>query len=142
MAGPEQGTAPNQYHLHGSGITVSYFPGGEGPPVEGRGPLRFTYQDAVRSLTFGDDVRTVTVPDVGDIVSVTIVPEIDIGSTTFSLILPLVVLPADLVGPIAIETKAITTVHRVFVRAIGHPQRASYTLTALRGTASAGILPL
>jgi len=44
----------------------------------------------------------------------------------------LVVLPADSTGPIPIETKGITTVHRIFVAAIGHPQRATYTVTNLR----------
>ena len=71
----------------------------------------------------------------------TIVQTIDIGSTSFSLVVPLVLLPADSTA-IPIETKGITTVHRIFVAAIGHPQRATYTVTNLRGTASAGILPL
>ena len=141
MGQPQQETRPNQYHLHGSGISVSYYPNGTGPPTQ-QGPIRFTYQDAVRALVFRDDVRVVDVPDVGSIVSVTIVPTIDIGSTAFSLVVPLVVLPADSTDPIQIETKGITTVHRIFVAAIGHPQRATYTVTNLRGTASAGILPL
>src|SRR5664279_1721694 len=38
--------APNQYHLHGSGISVSYIPDGMGPQIVGEGPVRFTYQDA------------------------------------------------------------------------------------------------
>jgi hypothetical protein len=27
---------PNQYHVHGGGISASYYPEGFGPPVEGR----------------------------------------------------------------------------------------------------------
>jgi hypothetical protein len=57
-------------------ISVSYYPNGTGPPTQ-QGPIRFTYQDAVRALTFRDDVRVVDVPDVGSIVSVTIVQTID-----------------------------------------------------------------
>lgn len=138
-----EATTPNQYHLHDHGISVSYFPEGAGPIVEGRGPLRFTYQDSFRSLAFyGDEVRTVDVPDLGTIVSVTIVQTVDTGSTSASLLVPIVVLPAPPSSPISIQTDLITTIHRFFVTAIGHPQREVYSVTALTGVASAGILPL
>ena len=31
--------APNQYHLTGDGISVSYYPDGQGPIIDGQGPL-------------------------------------------------------------------------------------------------------
>jgi hypothetical protein len=80
--------------------------------------------DVPRRRAGGGRART----DVGSIVSVTIVQTVDIGSTSFSLVDPLVMLPADSTGPIPIETKGITTVHRIFVGAIGHAQRATYTV--------------
>jgi hypothetical protein len=142
MSTPSQeAITPNQYYLHGGEISVSYYPGGSGPIIKGRGRLRFTYHDSFRALSFyGDEVRTVDVPDLGTVVSVTIVQTVDTGSTSASLLVPNVVLPSTL--PVPINTKLITTRHLIFVAALGHPQRAVYSVTALTGVASAGILPL
>ncbi len=64
---------PNQYHVYGGGVSVSYYPDGFGPVVEDRGRLIFVYQDAHRSQSFyGDQVRTVKVDDLGMVVSVTL----------------------------------------------------------------------
>jgi hypothetical protein len=135
-------TSPNQYHLHGGGISVAYYPDGFGPILEGRGPLHLVYQDAFRSLAFyGDEVRTVEVPDLGSVVSVTIVETVDTGYTSFSLLVPDVDLPTDQ-SSVYIRTEGITTVHRIFVALIGHPQSETYTVTSLNGTAAAGLLPL
>lgn len=143
MTTVQDATTPNQYHLHGGGISVSYYPEGSGPPVQGRGRLRVTYQDHSRSLAFyDDDVRTVEVADLGTIVSVTLVHTLDTGSTTASLVVPTVVLPAPASSPVAIHTDLITTLHRFFVTAIGHPQREVYSVTALTGTASSDPLPV
>jgi hypothetical protein len=134
---------PNQYHLHGPGVNVSYYPNGFGPLLQGRGPLRFAYHDATQALSFhGDEVRTVEVPDIGTVVSVTIVQTIDTGDTTFSVVIPPVVLPQHPLSVAHIETIGVTTIHRIFVAAIGHPQRATYTTTPLRGIANADPLPL
>lgn len=133
---------PNQYHLHGGGISVSYYPAGFGPAIEGRGLLRLVYQDAHQSLSFYDnEVRTVEVVDLGTVVSVTLVMTVDIGSTTFSLLVPNVHLPEQQ-SSVFIYTEGITTLHRVFVALIGHPQSETYTVTALSGTAAVGPLPL
>ena len=135
-------TSPNQYHLHGGSISVAYYPDGFGPPIAGRGPLHLVYQDAFRSLAFyGGEVRTVTVPDLATVVSVTIVETVDTGSTSFSLLVPDVELPTDQ-SSVFINTEGITTVHRIFVGLIGHPQSETYTVTPLTGTAAVGPLPL
>jgi hypothetical protein len=132
---------PNQYHLHGGGISVSYFPEGFGPVTRGGG--RLFYQDAQRSLSFtGEQIRTADVADLGTVVSVTIVPTVDVGDTTFSLVLPQVSLPPQLGASAHIETFGVTTIHRAFVRLIGQAQHEVYTVTPLRGTASRGILPV
>lgn len=139
----QEPVTPNQYHLHGHGISVSYFPEGVGPILKDRGSLRFTYQDSFRALSFyGDEVRTVNVPDLGTIVSVTIVQTVDTGSTSASLLVPIVVLPAQSSSAVPIHTDLITTIHRFFVTAIGHPQREVYSVTALTGVAALGPLPL
>ena len=133
--------SPNQYHLEGGGITVSFFPLGFGPVTPG-GVGRFTYQDAHRSLNFtGDAIRKVEVPDVGTIVSVTIVPTIDVGDTTFSLLVPQVMLPQHTGASAFIKSEGITTVHKILAGAIGIAQRETYTVTQLTGTAVLGILP-
>jgi hypothetical protein len=131
---------PNQYHLHGGGIQVSYFPDGSGPITQ-RGPLVLTYQDEHRSLSFyRDDVRTVDVADLGTIVSVTLVMTVDVGSTTFSLLVPDVQLSGS-EESVAIQTEGITTIHRAFVAIVGHPQAESYRVRRLTGIASIGVLP-
>ena len=134
-------TTPNQYHLHGGGIAVSYFPEGFGPLPPGP-RARLIYQDALRSLSFaGGDVRTVEVPDLGTTVSVTLVGTVDLGSTTFSLVVPHVLVPLP-GGAVPVQTEGITTVHRTFLAGPGQAQRETYTVTPLAGTASRGILPL
>ncbi len=135
-------SVPNQYHVNGWGISVSYYPDGFGPPVEDRGSLLLIYQDAHRSQSyFSDDVRTVKVDDLGMLVSVTLVESVDTGSTTFSLLVPDVQLPEQQTS-VFIHTEGITTEHRVFVALLGHPQSETYTVTALDGTAAVGPLPL
>ena len=133
---------PNQYHVQGGGISVSYYPDGFGPPVEDSGRLLLVYQDAHRSQSFlSDQVRTVKVDDLGMVVSVTLVESVDTGGTTFSRLVPDVQLPEQQTS-VAIQTEGITTVHRVFVALIGHPQSETYTVTALNGTAAVGPLPV
>lgn len=135
-------TSPNQYHLHGRGISVAYYPDGFGPVIVDRGRLRLVYQDAHQSLSFyDDDIRTVEVADLGTVVSVTLVMTIDTGSTSFSLLVPDIDLPADQ-SSVFMHTYGITTVHRIFVALIGHPQSETYTVTPLNGTAAVGPLPL
>jgi hypothetical protein len=135
-------TSPNQYHVRGGGISVAYYPDGFGPIRAGLGPLHLVYQDAFRSLAFyGDQVRIVKVGDLGTVVSVTIVQTVDTGYTSFSLLVPDVDLPTDQ-SSVSINTEGITTVHRIFVALIGHPQSETYTVTSLNGTASVGPLPL
>jgi hypothetical protein len=135
-------TSPNQHHVRGGGISVAYYPDGFGPVPEGPGPLHLVYQDAFRALAFyGDQVRTIEVPDLGTVVSVTIVETVDTGYTSFSLLVPDVDLPTDQ-SSVSINTEGITTVHRIFTALIGHPQSETYTVTSLDGTAAVGPLPL
>lgn len=134
--------APNQYHLAGHHLTVSYFPDGRGP-IGPAGAIHLVYQhagDAPQSFT-ADQVRAVPVDDVGTLVSVTIEATVDLGSTTFTLLLPAVTLPNTLGASVHIDTKGITTSHRTFLAPpFGPSQRETYTVTSLRGTASSGIL--
>jgi hypothetical protein len=132
---------PNQYHLSGDGITVSYYPEGIGPVVEGQGAICFVYQDAnlLRSFT-RDEVREIESPDTGRIVSVTLRESIDAGSVTFSLLVPAVRLTAGAGAPV--RTLAVTTVHRTFLIGPGPGQQETYSVAELNGDARDGILPM
>jgi hypothetical protein len=129
---------PDQYELHGGGISVTYH------PVFVGGVPALTYQDPHRTLHFrGDQIRRVDVPDIGTVVSVTLVMTVDTGSTTFSVVLPPVSLPNHTGASTPISTEGITTVHRRSpVPAFNVGQRDVYTFTPLHGTASIVIIPL
>jgi hypothetical protein len=123
---------PNLFTLAGGGLHVSYATSGiDGKP-------RLTYQSPQQALSFsGDEIRTAEVQDLGlMVVSVTIVPSVDAGTTTFSLLVPRMNLPAQF-ATAPIRTDGITTHHAFsIVQAFNQGQRDFYTVTALHGTAS------
>lgn len=131
MAGPTAAfTTPNLYQVHGGGIHVTYSTTGiDGKP-------HFTYQDAQGSHNFSGDQINVAKTPIGDLVTVTIRLTVDSGSTTFSLLVPVV----NLTGPgqaAPIRTEGITTVHRFsIVPAFNHGQIELYHVTTLIGTAN------
>jgi hypothetical protein len=131
-------TSPDHYQLSGSGISITYLPVGAG------GLAHLTYQDALRTLNFtGDQIRTVEVPDIGSIVSVTLMMTVDSGSTTFSVLIPKTTLQSAVGSSAHIRTEGITTVHRFsLLPAANLGQDELYTVTPLHGTASDVIIPL
>ncbi len=127
---PAQASAPDLFVLSGGDLHVSYSTSG----IDGRPHL--TYQDAHRTLSFtGDQIRAVEVPDLGTVVSVTLVLTADSGSTTFSLLVPRVRLPGG--QPVPVSTEGITAVHRFsLIPALNQGQTDAYRVTRLAGTAS------
>jgi hypothetical protein len=122
--------AANMFSLSGGGLHVSYSTSGiDGKP-------HFSYQDPVRSLSFtGDETRKVEC-DLGTVVSVTVVRTIDSGSTSFSLLVPRVNLPAPF-SNVAIRTDGVTTHHAFsIIPTLNQGQRDFYQVTPLHGTAS------
>ena len=71
------------------------------------------------------------------VVSVTIVESVDTGSPIY--VIPDVQFPAT--SSVYIRTEGVTTIHRIFVALIGHPQSETYTVTALEGTAALASCP-
>ncbi|MGA7051911.1 MAG: hypothetical protein WBZ37_11660 [Mycobacterium sp.] len=142
-AAPEnisQAGTPNQYHLHGHGIQVSYYPDGAGP-LTVDGPIVLAYQDANHTATFRrSQVQVVAVEGLGTCVTVTLQILVDFGTRTATLLVPSVVLGTQTSAPV--HTELIRTSHTSTLTGIGHPQRDSYTVTSLTGQASLGILPL
>jgi len=128
---------PNLYQLAGHGIYVSYRTAGFRAPF-------VTYQDTHRSLTFsGDQVRLVEVPDIGTVVSVTLMLTVDSGSTTFSFLVPRVRLPNHIGASAPLHTESVTTVHRFSLAPqFDMGQLDTYTVVPLQGTASLAIVPL
>jgi hypothetical protein len=103
------------------------------------GPNLHYHQGPVVQDFTGKEIRVAEVPDVGTLVSVTIHVLIDSGSTTFTLLLPRVNLPAPPALPAAVPvtTDGVTTLHRFStVLALQHGQQEFYTVTQLQGTAS------
>ncbi len=122
--------AADLYQVHGHGLQVTYSTSG----IDAKPHLG--YHDATLSLSFtGDQIRTQDTED-GTLVTVTIRPTIDSGSTTFTLLVPTVNLDMDTSAPI--HTIGITTQHRFsIIPALRHGQTELYRVTRLTGTASA-----
>jgi hypothetical protein len=103
------------------------------------GPNLHYHQGALVQNFTGRDIRVVEVPDLGTSVSVTIHMMVDSGSTTFTMLLPRVNLPAPPALPAAVPvtTDGVTTLHRFStVLALEHGQQETYTVTPLQGTAA------
>jgi len=113
-----------------TGLQVSYSVAGP--------QLHYPQGSVIQDFT-GKDIRVAEVPDLGTLVSVTTHMTIDSGSTTFTLLLPIVNLPAPPALPAAVPvtTDGLTTLHRFStVLALQHGQQEFYTVTPLQGTAS------
>ena len=130
-ASPLASQQANNFSLSGSYIHVDY------SATSINGQPRLTYQDPVRNLSFaGSDIRRVDVPDIGSIVSVTLNITVDVGSTTFSVFIPNVIVPAGPGGANPVTTEGVTTIHRTpFVPQLPG-QREVYSVAQLTGVAS------
>jgi hypothetical protein len=138
QADRQQIISPNFYKLCGGGICLTYY------PSITPGLPQFIYQDSHgrRQFTY-DQIRSVEVPDVGTIVSITLLLTVDNGSTTFSVLLPQVNLQSKPDASATIKTEGITTMHKFsLVPTFDKGQRELYTVTPLSGRAASVIVPL
>ena len=145
---PAAPVQPNHFelsgaYLYGSGsIHVSYTThSGPATPEFPKGPPRFSYQDASQLRAFSGREIQIVDTEAAQIVSVVLHLTVDSGSTTFSLLVPRVNLPAG--QPTHISTDGITAIHR-FAIAPGllQGQLDHYSVTRLTGTASNIKVPL
>jgi hypothetical protein len=130
-------------YLYGGGsIHVSYTThSGPATPEFPQGPPRFNYQDASESRAFSGKEIQIVDTEAAQIVSVVLRLTTDSGSTTFSLLVPRVNLPAG--QPTHISTDGITAIHRFAVApGLLHGQLDRFSITRLTGTASNIIVPL
>ena len=109
-------------HLH-----VSYSTGALGSKAG------LTYQDAHQTKQFNDQEMRRVSTDLGDEVTVTLHLTVDVGSTTFTLIVPKDAL--ELNQHVHVETIGITALHRFPLVPIKHGQLDSYSVVKLHGTA-------
>jgi hypothetical protein len=131
---------PNVYQLTGGGVHITYFPTGEGP-LTTEGPVKLVYQDHQQARTFrAQEVTVDDVANLGSLVTAALWDVPDVGLTTVSLLIPTVELGT--VHSVPVDTLLITTMHSSTLLGVGQPQRDSYTVTELGGTASVQILPL
>ena len=132
--------APNQFHLRGSGVRLSYFPTGAGF-LNVDDPIIVVYQDTHRSMTFrATQADCVPVANLGACVTVTLETTVDAESITATVLIPTVVLANG--RPAKVHTALISNVHSLALNGVNHPQRDHYTVTPLRGEARQGALPL
>lgn len=120
--------APNLFSLSGGGLTVSLALSGiDGKP-------HFSYQDAHQSLSFSGDEITIEETALDTLATVTLVRTVDVGDTTFTLLVPRV----NLLGAAShvIYTVGITTTHRTTIAGLGHGQLTTYHVTELCGSAA------
>ena len=122
-------TQPTFWKLNGGGIHVSYSTGGP--------HLHYHHGSVIRDFT-GSEVRVVPVTDLGELVSVTLSLTVDSGSTSFTIFLPRVNLPAPPALPtlVPVTTEGVTTTHHLSLApAFQHGQQDFYAVTVLHGTA-------
>jgi hypothetical protein len=130
QAGTKRPMAPNVYQLSGGQMRINY------STTSINGQPHFTYEDGARTLSFAGSQIRQTKTEIGTLVSVTIHMTVDAGSTTFTLLLPVVNL-AQPSSPAQIQTYGTTTAHRFSViPKMNEGQIETYTVTELSGTAS------
>ena len=98
------------------------------------GPGLFHYLDIHGPKTFtGPQIRVVPVPDLGTLVSVTLNATLPIAETTFTVLLPALLLDPPIFPVAPVHTEGITTLHHLFPP---FGQKEFYTVTPLNGAAS------
>jgi hypothetical protein len=134
LPSPGQTVTATTFEVSSEGLHVTYTTAGpDGQP-------HLTFLSAEKNLSFaGDQIRTVVAPDLGTLVSVTIWRTIDAGATSFTLVVPRVILAAPEVEA-RVELVGITTRHRFsVVRSFNRGQLDGYSQVLLAGTARADV---
>lgn len=124
---PPAASGPNLFSLNGHDVSVTITLGG----IDGKPSV--SYHDSAHVLQFTGDQVTVEETGLGRLVTVTTVRTVDVGSTTFTVVLPALDLAG---GNDRVTTIGVTTRHRTTLGAIGHGQLTTYTVFQLEGTAA------
>jgi len=127
MAKKTAGLTPNSFQLTGDDIQVNY----STTSIDGK--PRFTFKKGQKTLNFaGDQISSSTV-NIGTLVSVDIAAVPDKSTTTFSILLPVILLPDS--KRQAFRTLGITTVTKTTIAGPPPGVQQTYKSVALRGSA-------
>lgn len=119
---------PNLFTLHGRrGLQVTL------ATSSFTGKPQLTYHDGTESLRFEGEDITFEDTVLGRLASVVLASTVDLGSTTFTLVMPQVNLVGA--GSHAVETVGLVAVHRTTIGGLGHGQLTSVRTVRLRGNA-------
>ena len=127
MGGPMTAKAANNFHLNGDGTTIDYSVGLDGKPI-------LSYKDRKFDMQFsGDQIRTED-SELGELVTVTLVPGVEGQSLTATVFIPGIDLgnanSQPLTAPVIVSQR-LGGIHPG-----KHGQLQNYTPTVLKGTAS------
>ena len=120
-------TTPNLYEFSGSGITASY----STTSIDGK--PRFSYNKGTEHLSFSGDEITALSTTIGTLVTVIIAKTVDRGFTSFSVLVPAILLVDN--KQQAFQTIAITTVTTTTIAGPPTGPQQTYHTTHLHGTA-------
>jgi hypothetical protein len=124
----------NRFDLHGRNVTVTYGEAG----INGKPYLKYVSADQTLSFK-GDQIRVLNT-DLGKVVSVSIRMTVDTGSTSFTILVPKVLVATGSAVKTPIKTVGITTIHRFsVVQMFMRGQNDLYKTVALSGTAAVEI---
>jgi hypothetical protein len=120
---------PNLFSLTGHGVSLTLALSA----IDGKPQL--TYHDSVRAQNFsGDEITFEENEGLVRTAAVTIVRTLDVGFTSFTVLLPW--MNENAPGPLPVQTLGITTLHATSLGRIGRPQLTDYHVLHLHGTAS------
>ena len=118
---------PNQFDLQGTGIIITF----SASSITGQPQL--TFRKGRQTLSFsGDQIGQLSTP-IGALITVTIANIPDLSTTTFSFLLPAIVLSAA-TSKQTFRTIGITTTHKTSIAGPVKGVQETYKVTALRGT--------
>jgi hypothetical protein len=118
---------PNLFVLHNYGLQVTL------ATTSLTGQPQLTYNDAAQARQFTGEEITFADTVFGRLASVVLTSVPDLGTTTFSLVVPTVNLPTS--GAQPISTIGITAVHRTTIAGPPPGQSTTLHVAPLRGTA-------
>jgi hypothetical protein len=122
-----QTNMPNQYDLHGPGVTVSY------STSSFAGKPQLSFQKGRQTLNFSGDEIDTRDTTIGTLVTVTIAKTVDRGFTSFSFLLPGIQLSTA--AKQSFRAIGITTVTKTTIAGPVKGAQQTYKTVQLKGTA-------
>ena len=126
---------PNQFKLHNQEVKVTYVTNGfQGGPT-------FSFEDGQQTKNFkGSDVRVLQT-EIGSLVTVTLDLTVDTGSTSYSVLIPIVELPNTHAHQ-KFHTAGVKTIHKTPLSPPPKSLIEAYRVDKLEGTAHSVVVPL